>query len=67
MAAGRPDAKLPSGVAWAKANGEHEWSANGFSQAMTERGYQKKHSDVIWWLDIELRRQASDFDSQTAP
>jgi len=34
---------------------------------MTERGYQKKHSDVIWWLDIELRRQASDFDSQTAP
>jgi putative DNA primase/helicase len=54
-------------VAWAKANGEHEWSANGFSQAMTERGYQKKHSDVIWWLDIELKRPASDFPSQPAP
>src|SRR5262249_54220260 len=36
-------------VAWAAANGEKEWSASGFSQAMTERGYQKKHSDVIWW------------------
>jgi putative DNA primase/helicase len=41
-------------VAWAKANGEDEWSNKGFSQAMTERGYTKKHSDVIWWLDIEL-------------
>jgi putative DNA primase/helicase len=54
-------------VAWARANGAHEWSANGFSQAMTERGYQKKHSDVIWWLDIELKLQASDFPSQTPP
>jgi putative DNA primase/helicase len=49
--------------AWAAANGEKEWSANGFSQAMAERGYQKKHSDFIWWLDIELCRQASDFSN----
>jgi putative DNA primase/helicase len=54
-------------VAWARANGEKEWALNGFSQAMTERGFQKKHSDVIWWLDIDLTRQASDFPSQVQP
>jgi len=52
-------------TAWAVANGEKVWSANGFSAAMTERGYQKRHSDVIWWLDIELCRHPGDFSSGT--
>ena len=28
---------------------------------MDERGYKRKQSDVVWWLDIRLIRAASDF------
>jgi len=48
-------------VAWARAAGEREWSARGFSQAMSERGYQIKHSNVNWFLDIALTKSAADF------
>jgi putative DNA primase/helicase len=47
--------------AWAKAAGEKEWSAKGLSSALTERGYVKHHSDVMWWLDTELVRAVNDF------
>lgn len=47
--------------AWATANGETQWSAKGLSQALRERQFQSKHSNVIWWLDVELIRQAGDF------
>jgi len=52
-------ATLPSGAV------SENSPANGFSAAMTERGYQKRHSDVIWWLDIELCRHPGDFSSGT--
>ena len=48
-------------VAWAKSSGEREWTATGFGRAMRERGYVAKQSNVMWWLDIELLKAASDY------
>jgi putative DNA primase/helicase len=47
--------------AWARANGEREWSNKGMTGALRERGYQSKHSDVNWWLDVRLIKRALDF------
>jgi putative DNA primase/helicase len=47
--------------AWAKANGEREWSQRGFSDALTERGLHKTKSDTVHWLDVKLVKQAEDF------
>lgn len=47
--------------AWARASGEREWSARGFAQAMSERGYHIKHSNVNWWLDVRLTKTINDF------
>jgi putative DNA primase/helicase len=52
--------------AWATAAGERGsggkvWSPRGFAQAMSERGYSIKHSNVNWWTDIRLVRGVSDF------
>jgi hypothetical protein len=55
-------------VAWAKAAGEREWSNKGFSNAMTEKGYEKKASDGMWWLKLKLIREVHDFvDSDGKP
>lgn len=51
-------------VAWAKAAGEREWSNKGFSNAMTEKGYEKKASDGMWWLNLKLVREVHDFVDQ---
>lgn len=48
-------------LAWAKANGEREWSANGFGRAMREAGYKSINSHVIWWLDVCLTKSVLDF------
>jgi putative DNA primase/helicase len=48
--------------AWAKVNGVNEWSMKGFADAMTDAGYDKKQSNVMWWLDIELVRRVGDFE-----
>jgi putative DNA primase/helicase len=47
--------------AWAKAAGEKEWTPKGLSSALVERGFVKKQSDVMWWLDIELVKSVNDF------
>lgn len=47
--------------AWCKSSGETAWKNRGFSMAMDERGYKRKHSDVVWWLDIKLIRSMNDF------
>lgn len=52
--------------AWATAAGERGsggkvWSPRGFAQAMSERGYAIKHSNVNWWTDIRLVRNVGDF------
>jgi putative DNA primase/helicase len=50
-------------LAWAKANCEREWSAQGFGRAMREKGYKSVNSQFIWWVDINTTRRAEDFDT----
>ncbi len=55
-------------VAWCKAAGERDWSNKGFSNALAEKGYQKKQSDGMQWLGIRLVREVHDFvDSDGKP
>jgi putative DNA primase/helicase len=54
--------------AWCKSSGETAWKQKGFSLAMEERGYKRKHSDVTWFVDIKLIRYVHDFvDSDGQP
>lgn len=46
---------------WCRAIGEKVWTTKGLANAMRERGYQNKQSNVMWWLDIKLVRSRSDF------
>src|ERR1035437_2264504 len=48
-------------LAWAKASGERESTATYFGRALSERGIPWKHSNVNWWLDIELTKSVNDF------
>lgn len=47
--------------AWCRSAGEPAWKQKGFSLAMDERGFKRKHSDVTWFLDIKLVRGVYDF------
>jgi putative DNA primase/helicase len=47
--------------AWARANGEREWSPQGLGRAMRERGYKSLKSDVSWWIGIKAVRTEGDF------
>jgi putative DNA primase/helicase len=54
--------------AWCKSSGETAWKQKGFSMAMEERGYKRKQSDVIWFVDIKAIREVRDFvDSDGHP
>jgi putative DNA primase/helicase len=54
--------------AWCKASGEKAWSGRGLSMAMDERGFKRKQSNVMWWLDIKLTKSVNDFvDAQGHP
>ncbi|MBR1150106.1 phage/plasmid primase, P4 family [Bradyrhizobium sp. JYMT SZCCT0428] len=54
--------------AWCKSSVEKAWSARGLSMAMKERGYHSKQSNVMWWIDVKLIRDAGDFvDAQGHP
>jgi putative DNA primase/helicase len=54
--------------AWCKSSGEKAWSSRGLSMAMDERGYKRKQSNVMWWLDIKLTKSVNDFvDAQGHP
>lgn len=48
-------------VAWATANSATAWTAKGFANAMIERGFQSKHSNVNWWLDLRATKTVNDF------
>jgi putative DNA primase/helicase len=52
--------------AWCKSSGETAWKQKGFSMAMEERGFKRKHSNVMWFLDIKLIRYVHDFVDATA-
>jgi putative DNA primase/helicase len=55
-------------VAWAKANGEREWTATGLGRAMKERGFTSLHSDVNWWVGVRLVKSERDFiDAEGQP
>ena len=54
-------AALASFNAWARANGEAEWKGKGFSNAMTDRGFKKDKSSVMFWLGLRLTKIESDF------
>lgn len=47
--------------AWCKSSGEKAWSNRGFSLAMDERGFKRKQSNTMWWLDIKLIKTVNDF------
>jgi putative DNA primase/helicase len=47
--------------AWCVANGEKAWSATGFGRALSERGFRRKQSNVMWWLDVAMAMGVSDF------
>lgn len=47
--------------AWCKSSGETVWKQKGFSMAMEERGYKRKQSDVMWFLDVKLIKSVNDF------
>jgi putative DNA primase/helicase len=47
--------------AWCKSSGEKAWSNRGLSMALDERGYKRKQSNVVWWLDVKLIRHVDDF------
>ncbi|HEV7658819.1 MAG TPA: phage/plasmid primase, P4 family [Allosphingosinicella sp.] len=48
-------------AAWCKAAGEKEWSAKGFANAMTDKGFTKTRSDGMRWLGLRLVRSADEF------
>ncbi len=48
-------------VAWCKTAGEREWSNKGFSSALIEKGFKKKASDGMQWLDVRLIKAVDDF------
>lgn len=48
-------------IAWAKASGERESTVQYFGRALSERGIAWKHSNVNWWLGIELTKSVNDF------
>lgn len=48
-------------VAWAKANGETQWTSKGLGSALLERGFASKKSSVNYWLDVRLTKTPDDF------
>ena len=52
--------------AWARANGETEWSAKGLGAAMRDRGIQSRKANNVFWLDIELTREVSEFQDRAS-
>ena len=46
---------------WSRANALNEWKGKGFSEAMTERGWKKDKSSVVFFLDLKLVKAAADF------
>jgi putative DNA primase/helicase len=47
--------------AWSVANSLSEWKGRGFSEAMTERGWRKDKSSVVFFLDLKLTKTKRDF------
>lgn len=46
--------------AWVAATGGGEWQPQGFAKAMEDRGYERKTSNGVWWLDIRATATLDD-------
>ena len=51
--------------AWAKATGAAEWQQVGFTKAMEDRGFEKKTSNGVQWLNLRMTKSPEDFTEQT--
>jgi len=47
--------------AWARSSGNTEWKGKGFAAAMSQRGFKRSKSSVVYWLDIRLIKSVNDF------
>jgi putative DNA primase/helicase len=47
--------------AWCRSAGEAVWKQKGFSLAMDERGFKRKHSNGTWFLGMKLIKTVDDF------
>lgn len=54
-------------TAWAKSNGEREWSPKGLASALKERGYRAEKSSVMFWVDCRLTKDEIDFAPAPPP
>jgi len=52
--------------AWMVANGDRPWTQKSFSVAMSERGFKRTHSDIRYFLDVELTKTEADFANRSA-
>ena len=49
---------------WAKASAmewSKPWSRKALAMALKEHGFKSKHSNGMWWLDVELTKRVGDF------
>mgnify|MGYP006347792955 CR=1 FL=1 len=51
-------------AAWCKAAGEREWTSTGFAKAMMDKGFTKKTSNGVKWLDVRMTKEVRDFVDQ---
>jgi putative DNA primase/helicase len=49
--------------AWVAATGGGEWQPQGFAKAMEDRGYERKTSNGVWWLDIAATATVHDIEA----
>jgi putative DNA primase/helicase len=54
-------------VAWARADGEREWSQKGLAMALKERRFRSKHSNGMSWLDCRLVKTEAHFADPAPP
>lgn len=54
-------------TAWSRATGGAEWQQVGFSKAMEDRGFEKKKSNGMQWVGIEMIKTPEDFSDADAP
>jgi putative DNA primase/helicase len=47
--------------AWSKETGASEWQTQTFSKALEDRGFEKKASNGMQWLDIEMTKSPADY------
>ena len=66
-----PKERAPGGglymlfAAWAKANGEHKWSAKAFKRGLADHGIRHMKSSTMFYLDIRATKTVADFQGDS--